>query len=110
MNGIIEISFFAISFLIFLFFQWAAIVSKRENEIRAALRFYSISIVLITLTVLVLVIESQSLTFFSLSLVLILLMIGISLFIPVNKDRSYVLATPKGRIDERDTMFSRLEL
>lgn len=110
MNGIIEISFFAISFLIFLFFQWAAIVSKRENEIRATLRFYSISIVIITLTVLVLVIESQSLTFFSLGLVLILLMIGISLFIPFNKDISYVFATPKGRIDERDTMFSRLEL
>jgi len=110
MYGIIEISFFVIAFLVFLFFVWAAMVSKRENEIRAALRFYAISIVILTMSALVLVIDSQSLTFYSLGLVLILLLLGISLLIPFTKDRSYVFATPKGRIDERDTMFSRHEL
>lgn len=110
MYGIIEISFFAISFLIFLFFFWAAIVSRKENEIRAAMRFYFISIVILTVAALVFVIDNQFLVNISLGFLMIMILLGVIVFLPFKFSGTYNFVTPKGRIDERDTMFSRHEL
>jgi len=110
MFNTIEISFIVISFLIFLFFLWAAIVSKRENEKRASMRFYVISLAIFVIAASVLLLGNQTLTISYLWFLLIMLFVGLVLFLPFEKSGSYKFATPKGRIDERDNMFSRRSL
>ncbi len=108
--GVIEMSLIIISFLFFLFFLWAAIVSKIENEKRAAISFFAISFAILIIASLVLIIDNQLLNIVALGLMAIMILLGIVLFLPFEKAGSYLFATPQGRIDERDVMFSRHEL
>ena len=110
MPGTTELSFFAISFIILLFLLWAAVVSKRENEKRASMIFGAILFVVLVFDVSVLLIENHTLTIVSLWFVLIILVLGFVLILPFKKSGSYDFIIPKGRIDERDVMFSRNEL
>jgi hypothetical protein len=95
---------------LFLFFVYAAVVSFRERELVAVKRFLTVAFLL-------------SLPFFATAfvpfagkvIVFFLLMAGflagiLFFLIPNGRNHSYHQEKPVGRIDERDTMFSRYEL
>ncbi len=95
---------------LFLFFVYAAVVSFRERELVAVKRFLTGAFLL-------------SLPFFATAfvpfagkvIVFFLLMAGflagiLFFLIPNGRNHSYRQEKPVGRIDERDTMFSRHEL
>ncbi len=95
---------------LFLFFVYAALVSLREREQLAAKRFLS-GAVLLALLFLATAFVSFDGKAFVFSLLMAGLLSGILLFlIPNGKNRRYRQVKPEGRIDERDTMFSRNEL
>lgn len=95
---------------LFLFFVYAALVSLREREPVAAKRFLSGALLLPLLffTTAFAPFTGKVFVFF---LLMTSLLAGILLFlIPFGRNRTYRQVKPVGRIDERDTMFSRNEL
>jgi len=93
-----------------LFFVYAAEVSRRERERVAAKRFLA-SALLLSIPFFV----TAFIPFAGKSLVFSLLMAGLAaglllFLIPFGRNRAYCQVKPVGRIDERDTMFSRNEL
>ena len=94
----------------FLSLAWAGIVSIREREPRAAKRFFILSFLLPVPYLL-----TAFVTFpyqLPVGLALLILTYGSLLLfiIPSGRNKSYKSPVPSGRIDERDTMFSRNEL
>lgn len=93
--------------LIFLFMIYSSVILLLENERRAAIRLFFLDVIL-PLPFLII-----GFTFFKyqslLSVILILLasLVIILFVIPMGKRRITEDDTPKGRIDERDIMFSR---
>ena len=108
--GLNEIILICIAFVIASFFMWAAIVSKNENERKAAIKFYSITISVLVYLIIVLLIENDLLTLLSLGTIALFGITGFILILPFGNNPSYVFTNPIHLIDERNTMFSRREL
>ncbi|MCF6169404.1 MAG: reductive dehalogenase [Bacteroidales bacterium] len=109
----LDIVFFLLlltAIIAFAAFSWAGIVSVAEKEFRASQRFFILSLILPLPYVFLAFFEFD---FQLLSGIIILILTYGSLMIlliPAGKNKSYTSPVPSGRIDERDTMFSRNEL
>ncbi len=101
---------FLFGVLFALAFVYAAFISLREKETRAARKFL-LSAVLLPLPFVLTAVFSFPFK----GVVLAILMLAVILtlciyFLPFGKNKSYRQVIPVQRIDERDTMFSRNEL
>lgn len=100
----------AVAAVIFLLLIWAGMVSLKEQERRAANRFFWLS-VLLPLPYLLLGLISFDFRFEAGLTLLILTFIPLIIFlIPLGRNKTYRQQVPMSKIDERDTMFSRNEL
>ena len=102
--------FILVASALFLFMLWAAIVSAKENEKRAAGWFFASALVLPVMFLLPLIFENNFLGYFFLSLIAIMIIAGLYLMLPIGNKKNWQHPVPVKRIDERDTMFSRNEL
>ena len=105
-----EILLFSLSMAMGLFFIWAAIVSKNENEPFAYKKFLNLGMLIVLISALL--VFSHNLFIISVALVFELLagVTGILLLLPFKGKANYPPARPTGGLDERLTMFSRREL
>jgi reductive dehalogenase len=96
---------YLLALIFFVLFHYAALVSYREKEARAARRFISLAFVL-PLPFLAggWFLESAVLSW---ALVLLFVLAAGIFFFPSMKAKQPEGIVPRGRIDERDTMFSR---
>jgi ferredoxin/uncharacterized protein YggT (Ycf19 family) len=95
---------------VFLFFLYAAVVSWREREPQAAARFFLTAWLTALPFWAMATLSFPGKTAIS-TILLLLLAVGILIWlIPNGKNPAYRQVKPAGRIDERDTMFSRNEL
>ncbi len=96
--------------ILFVSFLWAGVVSVVEKEFRASKRFFLLSVILPLPYLFLAFLEFD----FQIPVGIILLVVTyvslLVLLIPAGKNKSFKSPTPLGRIDERDTMFSRREL
>ena len=99
-----------IGITIFLTLIWAAYVSFKEKEQRAAKLFLATSFVLPLFIVLPWLIDNSWLNYFVNSSIIIIAIAGLFFLLPIGKKKSWKQPKPVKRIDERDTMFSRNEL
>ncbi len=95
-----------IAITLFLLLIVSGIVSIVEKEYRAAKRFF-LSTLLFILPVFL---NFDQQYFLALVLVFVLLVFFLITIIPFGRNSTYTHVIPEGRIDERDTMFSRNEL
>ena len=102
--------FILVASALFLFMLWAAIVSAKENEKRAAGWFFAGVLVLPVMFLLPLIFENNFLGYFFLALIAIMIIAGLYLMLPMGNKKNWQHPVPVKRIDERDTMFSRNEL
>jgi len=105
-----EIGLLIFSVLLFLFFLWAAVVSKKENEHRAANRFLVVSILVLGLYITGFFFANQGLVQIAFYVLLVSMMFASALMLPFGNSLVYKFEKPVSRIDERDTMFARREL
>ena len=106
----INTPFLMIAILVFLALGYSAIVSIKENELKAARRFFVASL-LLPLPFLVFAFVEFGYKHETGIAVLVFLTILLILFIfPFGQNKKYRQTVPVTRIDERDTMFSRNEL
>ncbi len=99
-----------LAILIFIILNIAAVVSLNEKEKSAAKRIY-VSSLLLPIPYLIVGVLNSSYQFETGILLLgITLAFVILLIVSTGRNRKYKQAKPIGRIDERDTMFSRNEL
>ncbi len=95
---------------LFLFFGYATAISLRERETLAAKRFFA-GTWLFSIPFFAVAFVPFAGKIFVFSLLMAGLIAGLLLFlIPFGRNRAYRQIKPVGRIDERDTMFSRNEL
>jgi len=107
-NNTLNILLLAIGILLFVFFAYAWITSLRENEKRAANLLVLSAIILIAPIDLVLLTEFPFRELVGWLMIGLYLFIPILLFIPLDTQHKQLNSHPKGRIDERDIMFSRM--
>jgi reductive dehalogenase len=99
-----------IAIAVFIAMLWAAYVSFKEKEQRAAKLFLATSFVLPLFIVLPWLIDNSWLNYFVNSSIIIIAIAGLFFLLPIGKKKSWKQPKPVKRIDERDTMFSRNEL
>jgi ferredoxin len=106
----INTPFLIVALFVFLALIYSAIVSVRENEHKAARRFFIASF-LLSLPFVFYTFLNFSYKYETGILILSVLFLLIIVFIiPYGQNRRYKQTVPVKRIDERDTMFSRNEL
>jgi len=96
--------------VIFIFFTYAAIISLIEKEKKAATSFILLGIITPLPFLFTGIIEFHNSALVSIILMSLLAMILLVYVLPVKVGGKIVDVFPKGRIDERNTMFSRNEL
>ncbi len=95
---------------LFLFFVYAAVISLRERETLTAKRFFT-GALLFSIPFFVVAFVPFAGKFFVFSFLMAVLLVGMLFFlVPFGRNQTYRQVKPVGRIDERDTMFSRNEL
>jgi reductive dehalogenase len=92
---------------LFLFFIYAFITSIKEHEKRAANLLMLFGIVLLVPVIFLLLSSFQLSEIVGWILITLYVLIPLLLFLPIDKRKWPKPAKPKGRIDERDVMFSR---
>ena len=110
MMKIIQLLLIAFAAFIFLSFIWATFVSYKENEQRAGSKFLFLALLLPIPYLLIAFIDFQYQFESGVLLLVSSILLPVILYIPNGNKTTYRHAVPKGRIDERDTMFSRNEL
>ncbi len=105
----VSIIFYILASLLFLFFAWFAIVSIIEKELLAAQRSLILAFCTPISFIAVSFLPTQS-GLIVLSILLVLLLLGVLLFFLPIKTGKAENEISSNRIDERDTMFSRLEI
>ncbi len=96
--------------ILFLFFLWAGLVSSREKEKRASVRFISLSFLLPLPYLAVSLFAFPYQIEFGFVLLLFSFLVPLIFILPFGRNTAYQQETPSARIDERKTMFSRNEL
>ncbi len=97
----------AIGVLIFVFLTYVAFASVREHEARAAAIAAVLALILPLPYLLVGFLDIGSSTYLAMGLLAVTVVAVLVFVLPVRQKRSVEDDTPKGRIDERDIMFSR---
>ena len=104
------ISLLTVAAFIFLFFVYATIVSLIENEKRAASRFLFLSILIPLFYLLPIYLGISEYEYLSLGILLFTIIFVFVIFIPIRGSQKLEIEDAKGRIDERDIVFSRRKL
>lgn len=105
----INIMFLGVSTLIILALVYATVISFLENERKAGLRLFLTTLLFLSLTLSVYIFNFPSRDIVMIFMTVIPPLAIIVLFLPINFYKT-INSEPTGRIDERDTMFSRREL
>ena len=100
---------FLIGTVLALFFLYFAYVSWRENEYRAVRQALILAFLLPTPYILITFVAAPWQSYVASFLLLLIILPAIVLLIP-RKKRKEAVPRPRGRIDERDIMFSRNRL
>jgi ferredoxin len=108
--SILDIIVIFSAIVIFIFFTYAAIISLIEKEKKAATSFILLGIITPLPFLFTGIIEFHNSALVSIILMSLLAMILLVYVLPVKVGGKIVDVFPKGRIDERNTMFSRNEL
>jgi len=108
--SILDIILIFSSIAIFIFFIYAAIISFIEKENKAATSFILLGIITPLPFLFTGIFEFNYQSIVSIILLLVLAIALLMYIIPVKVNRKIVDVFPVGKIDERNTMFSRNEL
>jgi reductive dehalogenase len=110
MLRVLEIFLLIMAVLSSGFFIWAAYVSKNENEPFAFRKFLNLG--LLIFSILFLFFLSHNILLISIIVIVLGVMglVGLLFMFPLERKGDFVPQRPSGRIDERNTMFSRREL
>lgn len=103
------IDFFLLSFGIgvFFFLLYASIISAKERERKASLRFILSSIILSIPIIILSLSNFQYQDIISISIMILIIASVLILFLPINRLKHILIESPKNKIDERNIMFSR---
>jgi len=96
--------------IMFFGFMYASVVSIYENEKSAAGKFFLLGILLASPFILFFLLNFEGREVISYILIAIIGIFVMVFLIPIRFYSKYKDAIPQGKIDERDTMFSRNEL
>lgn len=105
--NLLQIFVFISGSVITILFLFSALVSLKENEPRAAKRFLATGLLLSAPYFLSFLLNTPVSSFAATGLFLVTILTALTLLLPIRRKHQETDDTPKSRLDERDTMFSR---
>lgn len=105
-----QVILFILSISLIVFFLWFTIVSIQEKETRAATISIILAFISPTPYLLLALINNSKTNIIAFTLILITILVLLLLLVPIKGRFKLSKETPTKRFDERDTMFSRLEI
>ncbi len=108
--NLLELVLVVLGIVIFLVFIYAAIISYIENEKNAVLYFILFGIISSSPFIFSGLVEYSYQSVVSVILLLLIVLLLLIYFVPVKVTKKITDVFPSGRIDERNIMFSRMEL